>query len=330
MVRKVLYEWPPSFLKAATHIISPGAPVVPFTILGTHNDDIIFGTRRHDIINAKGGEDAVSGGNGNDWILGGRSNDLLNGDGGDDHLFGEEGDDYLNGGWGNDTMYGGIGSDAGWGDAGDDVIYGESGDDGFGGAEGNDTLYGGDGNDNLEGGTGEDKLYGGAGNDVLDDTKEFDGSPGHDSFYGGDGDDQLFAAGVEDALAMNAIDGGAGFDRLELVSDEAVISNLGMLAGFTEGIEAIGLSHDLDTTLIVNPADVLDFSDDSNTLYITGGHDSFFAVNNCKIDSTVGGWTAVGTVQAYNNEFTHYQATVNGQQVDLYVDTWLQQSDLTV
>jgi hypothetical protein len=37
----------------------------------------------------------------------------------------------------------------------------------------------------------------------------------------------------------------------------------------------------------------------------------------------------VGTVQAHNNEFTHYQATVSGQQVDLYVDTWLSQAGVT-
>ena len=164
-----------------------------------------------------------------------------------------------------------------------------------------------------------------AGNDILDDMTEFDGSPGQDWFYGGDGDDWLIAAGVEDALAMHIIDGGAGFDILQLVPGGTdLISNIGSLAGVTEGIEAIGMSYALDTTLVVNPQDVFDFSD-NHALAITGGHDSkYFPISN-NVDSTTGGWTAGGTVQAFGNEFQHYQATVSGQQVDLYVDTWLPQ-----
>lgn len=324
MPRKTIFDLQYSLLNAGSMVPMPGGPRIPFTIVGTHNDDSIAGTRGHDVIGALGGEDSVDGGNGGDWIVGGRSNDYLDGGTGDDHLFGEEGDDYLWGGDGNDVMYGGIGNDGGTGWNGDDVIHGQAGDDHFGGSDGNDIVDGGDGHDDIEGGFGEDTLHGGAGNDILDDHLEFDGSGGHDWFYGGDGDDQLFAAGVEHALTMNAIDGGAGFDRLELVPLGNVISNLGLLAGQTKGIEAIGLSHCIETALIVNPQDVLDFSDESNTLYITGGHDSFFSPLSCQVDSA-GSWTVGGIVQAFNNEFQHYEASVNGQQVDLYVDTWLPQ-----
>ena len=306
----------------------PGGPQLPFTIVGTHATDYINGTRGHDVINALGGDDFVSGGNGNDWILGGRSDDFLDGEYGDDHLYGEEGEDYLNAGWGNDSLYGGNGNDGGWGDQGDDFIDGGAGNDNFGGDEGNDTIYGGAGDDNLEGGPGQDKIDGGAGNDVIDDSAEFDGSSGHDWFYGGDGDDIMFAAGVEDALAMHVIDGGAGFDILEMVPQSNLVSNIGSLAAVTDGIEAIGLSHAMDTALIVNPQDVLDFSD-TDTLYITGGHDAAFLTITSSVDSTTGGWTKVGAVQAFNNEFWHYEATVGGQQVDLYVDTWLPQAGVT-
>jgi Ca2+-binding RTX toxin-like protein len=324
MLRRTIVDLQYSLLNAGSVVPIPGAPRIPFTIVGTHNDESIAGTRGHDIIGGLGGKDVIAAGAGNDWLLGGRSNDHLDGGTGDDHILGDEGDDYVWGDAGNDVIHGGIGDDYGSGWDGDDAIHGDAGNDLIGGSDGNDLLDGGDGNDDLEGGIGEDTLYGGAGNDILDDHKEPDGSGGTDWFYGGDGDDQLFAAGVEDALAMNAIDGGAGFDRLELVPEGNLISNLGLLAGQTKGVEAIGLSHCIETTLIVNPQDVLDFSGESNTLYITGGHDSVFWLLSCQVDSA-GSWAVGGIVQAFNNEFQHYQASVNGQQVDLYVDTWLSQ-----
>lgn len=327
MPRKTIFDLQLNMLAGSSFVPIPGGPRIPFTIVGTHNGDIIKGTSRHDVIGGLGGEDFINGGGGNDWLLGGRSNDVLDGEDGDDHIYGEEGNDYVWGDVGNDVIHGGIGDDAGSGWDGNDAMYGGAGNDGFSGSDGDDLVDGGGGDDHVEGGMGEDTLHGGAGNDILDDMKEFDGSGGGDWFYGGDGDDQLFAAGVEHALTMNAIDGGAGFDRLELVPEGTVISNLGLLAGHTKGIEAIGLSHCIGTTLIVDPQDVLDFSDESNTLYITGGHDSAFWPISCQVDSA-GSWSFGGTVQAFNNEFHHYQSTVNGQQVDLYMDTWLPQAGL--
>jgi hypothetical protein len=324
MPRKTIFDMQFNMLASGSFVPIPGGLQIPFTLVGTHNNDLLIGTSRHDVINGLGGDDSIYGENGNDWLVGGRGDDHLDGGYGNDHHYGEDGDDYLNAGWGNDTLHGGIGNDAGWGDLGDDVIYGEAGNDVFGGAEGNDFIDGGAGNDDLEGGPGQDTIYGGAGNDILDDMTEFDGSYAENWFYGGDGDDWLVAAGVEGALAMNIIDGGAGFDILQLVPVGDLISNIGSLAGVTEGIEAIGMSYALYTTLIVNPQDVLDFSD-NHALAITGGHDSkYFPISN-SVDSTTGGWTVGGTVQAFGNEFQHYQATVGGQQVDLYVDTWLPQ-----
>ena len=210
---------------------------------------------------------------------------------------------------------------------GDDAIYGDAGDDVIGGSDGNDLVDGGDGNDDLYGGLGEDTLDGAAGNDILDDVKEANGLSGHDWFYGGDGDDRLITGSLMKALTMGIFDGGSGFDRLELATTGA-IKNIGGLAQVTEGIEAIGLGYAWDATLVVNPKDVLDFSD-SHVLYVTGGHDAATPID-CAVDSSTGGWQVVGTVQAFNNEFWHYQSTVNGQQVDLYVDSWLPQLGLVV
>jgi hypothetical protein len=42
----------------------PGGPLLPFTIVGTNNHDVLIGTRGNDVINALGGEDTVAGKNG--------------------------------------------------------------------------------------------------------------------------------------------------------------------------------------------------------------------------------------------------------------------------
>lgn len=327
MDRRHTYDFRDSILYSGPYIFNPNALHLPFTATGTERGDTMNGRDGIDIIGGNGGDDSISGGGGDDWIVGGSGNDWMFGDAGDDHIYGEAGEDAMEGGDGSDTIHGGAGNDGAWGGNGNDTLYGEAGDDLISGGAGNDIIDGGDGNDDLDGGWGEDKLYGGAGNDILDDTTEPNGGGGHDWFYGGDGDDRLITAGVADALAMNAIDGGAGFDRLELATD-GTISNIGALANVTDGIEAIGLGYAWNATLIVNPQDVLDFSD-TDTLYITGGHDHMFGAITSKVDSTSNAWTAVGTVQAFDNVFTHYQATVNGQHADLYVDTLLPQAGVT-
>ena len=271
MPRKTIFDLQFNLLNAGNFVPIPGGPQLPFTIVGTHNHDVLVGTRGNDVINGLGGEDVLFGKNGDDWIFGGRSNDLLNGDAGNDHLYGEEGDDIFDGDVGNDVVHGGNGDDWGSGWDGDDAIYGDAGDDVIGGSDGNDLVDGGDGNDDLYGGLGEDTLYGAAGNDILDDVKEANGLSGHDWFYGGDGDDRLITGSLMKALTMGIFDGGSGFDRLELATTGA-IKNIGGLAQVTEGIEAIGLGYAWDATLVVNPKDVLDFSD-SHVLYVTGGHD---------------------------------------------------------
>jgi len=319
MPRKTMFD----LLNTAPVVPFPGGPRIPFTIVGTEYPEVILGTRGHDVIGGLGGSDWIVGAAGNDWILGGRGNDTLDGSAGDDHVYGEEGDDVVDGDAGNDVIHGGAGDDTATGWDGDDVVYGDEGDDVIGGSNGNDVVDGGAGNDDLDGGWGEDTLYGGAGNDILDDLTEPSGLSGHDWFHGGDGDDRLICGTLLSALTKGVLDGGSGFDRLELATT-GVISNIGGLDTVCESIEAIGLAYAWNATLVVNPQDVLDFSD-SHVLYVTGGHDAVVTPMSNAVDSTTGGWTVGGTVQAFGNEFQHYQASVNGQQVNLYVDTWLPQ-----
>ena len=50
MPRKTIFDLQLNLLAAANVVPIPGGPQIPFTIVGTHNDDIILGTRGHDII----------------------------------------------------------------------------------------------------------------------------------------------------------------------------------------------------------------------------------------------------------------------------------------
>ena len=82
-----------------------------------------------------------------------------------------------------------------------------------------DTLYGNDGNDVLVGGAGNDRLDGGIGNDVLY------LSAGVDTLVGGNGDDRFMVGGVQNATGSYAetIDGGTGYDTVEMVAGNAAI-----------------------------------------------------------------------------------------------------------
>ncbi|WP_119303833.1 calcium-binding protein [Dongia deserti] len=320
MALRDIYSFRLALLNKGHLVFNPAALHWPFyTQIGTDKDDELFGGIGADIIDGKGGDDVIWGDEGNNWIEGGSGNDEVTTLGGSDHVFGEDGNDFAN-------LHGG-----------DDKFYGGDGDDEAAGWSGNDLMYGEAGDDYLESGKGEDTLHGGDGNDIFDEFRNYGGDvfevSGPDWFYGGNGNDQLFAFDIPDAVQMNLLDGGPGFDRLELQVDGAVIANLDLLAGATTGIEAIGLSHCVGTTLFVEPLDVLNFSDESNALYVTGyftgGFDTIPSPNTSSVDSASKAWTEVGTVQADGHDFLHYQATVKGQQVDLYVDSSLQQAGIT-
>jgi len=316
-------------------------------IYGTDKPDTLFGSKGPDTIFGLGGDDELHGASGNDTIFGGDGNDYASGDSGNDRMFGgtgadafygEEGDDSLYGGQQGDELAGGAGRDQLYGEQGDDLVSGGEDDDRVFGGDGHDRVWGDDGNDLLSGGNGNDRLNGGLGNDVVyggdgDDFIDDVDVPGdtHDSFYGGDGNDTLVVDNLGGALADAVLDGGAGFDRLEMAIVGETLSHIGLLAGVTENIEAIGLAFAGDSTLFVNPHDVFDFSD-THTLFVTGGWDIVFPPITCVVanDHADGNaWTATGTISAHGGTFFSYQSVVEGQLATLYVDSLLPQTGLT-
>jgi len=155
------------------------------------------------------------------------------------------------------------------------------------GLGGNDTLTGGDGDDMLKGGNGNDTLNGGAGNDYLD------GGAGADKLYGGDGNDTL----VYDATDT-VIYGGTGLDTL-LINTSGSVDLSGIADIKIESIEVLDLTK-ATVNLTINPADVLNITDDASTvLKVLGGSD----------DSIHGtGWTATTGAET---GYTRYEGTAS-------------------
>lgn len=115
-----------------------------------------------------------------------------------DTIFGNGGDDEISGQGGGDELHGGTGADIIWGD------------------DGNDRLWGDDGNDILLGGAGADVMRGGTGNDG------FHFNTG-DSVYGEGGDDQ-FRLEAGGSMTGVILDGGAGYDIVNLENVGASLS----------------------------------------------------------------------------------------------------------
>jgi Ca2+-binding RTX toxin-like protein len=143
----------------------------------------IFRGAADDVITGTTADDLVLAGAGNDQVSLGRGNDILLSGLGNDVADGGQDSDLMSGGAGNDRLSGGIG---------DDVLAGNSGDD---------WLEGGFGADALIDGLGSDTLFGGAGNDFFFATLA-----------------QLLGGSAGD---VDHFEGGAGFDTLVLLVDEA-------------------------------------------------------------------------------------------------------------
>ncbi|NKB50006.1 MAG: hypothetical protein GKS02_11680 [Alphaproteobacteria bacterium] len=195
---------------------------------------------------------AMSGGGGLDAILGTAGPDDLRGLGGSDTIDGLAGDDTIDGGGGSDSLVGGDHADE---------------------------LTGKGGSDTLEGGAGEDTLNGGGGSDFLD------GGIDADDLDGGGGADIL----VWDFADLN-IDGGGNTDTLRVDAGDVDIASF---SGAISGIDHIDLETDTGANILtLSYADVLDMTDNSDTLVIDGdGGDS--------VDAGAG-WTDGGVSGGYH------------------------------
>jgi len=250
------------------------------------------------------GAASVSGGAVRDLMMGGSGDDYFDGRGGDDDIrandgnnvvFGGDGDDYIESGHGTSRLYGGDG---------DDTVRAS----GFSA----NIVDGGAGNDELQGGAGADQIYGGTGNDVVfagEGNDYIDGGLGADQLYGEAGDDIFTFSAVSisypEPVAVGHIDGGSGFDTIDLSGISPVTLGLirnasniivpGFYAGNQKfsfsGIERIVLNGDdnfisfvtvTSTLLVYGRAGADNFSgsgavsfygeDGDDTFFISGGY----------------------------------------------------------
>ncbi len=179
-------------------------PIFFNVITGTEVDDVLTGTEGDDEINGLGGDDTIEGLGGADLLIGGA------------------GGDVISGGDGNDTLFGGAGGDQLIGNAGFNILNGGAG---------NDTLYIGDRDETS--GIGEGEVFGGDGNDLI---RTFNGVY-NITVYAGNDDDFLVGRQArfidmgsgDDQVQINRfftqqpelIDGGAGFDRINILGGGA-------------------------------------------------------------------------------------------------------------
>ena len=199
-------------------------------------------------------------------------------------IYGNGGDDVITGGAHDDVIYGGTGNDTLRGNNGIDSLYGGSGDDNLNGGKGADTLDGGTGRDTIDGGDGDDTLTGGAGDDVLS---------------GGNGDDVfLYLSGQGQPTTrlngFDAIDGGAGYDKLIVQSIHPVIG-LSSIVGIEEidgtgstTISGTAAADDLDfSQVLLNDIDGINGGGGDDRLIGSAGDD--FLVGETGSDTLTGG-----------------------------------------
>lgn len=143
-------------------------------------------------------------------IFRGAADDVITGTTGDDLVLAGAGNDQVSLGRGNDILLSGLGNDVAEGGQDSDLMSGGAGNDRLSGGIGDDVLAGNSGDDWLEGGFGGDALIDGLGSDTL---------------FGGAGDDFFFATLAQllggSAGDVDHFEGGAGFDTLVLLVDEA-------------------------------------------------------------------------------------------------------------
>jgi hypothetical protein len=221
---------------------------------------------------------------------------------------GSDGPDATDGPAESDAIEGTDGDDMLTGTPDDDTIHGRGGDDTIIGNNGDDTLYGDDGDDVLRGNNGDDTLYGGAGDDVLE------GHNGDDVLDGGLGSDDLAGDAGDDILIWDAddtsIDGGSGFDTLHAAGADIDLTTFG---GDLARIEAIDLDGFGNETLTLSAGDVLDITDNGNTLTVTGNPGDTVEL----LDPPGGSWSSVSNV---GDGFDMYTATVGPRTVTLLIE----------
>ncbi|WP_223230814.1 Ig-like domain-containing protein, partial [Campylobacter concisus] len=167
--------------------------------------------------------------------------------------------------------------------------------------------------------TGHSKVELGAGNDLLNvrtniDCSTVDTGTGNDVVKVGGyihsskvdlgaGDDTLSIGKVD--LNNSKVDGGTGYDKLVLENPDKSV-NLSDISKFAKNFEELDISGAKNTTLKVGIKDVLDMTDDKNTLKITGDKGD---VVDLKDDVKGSGWHQGASEDGYTT-YTNNTVTI--------------------
>jgi Ca2+-binding RTX toxin-like protein len=280
----------------------------------TTRSDSLTGTDLYDKIAGQGGNDRVAALAGNDTLDGGSGNDTLNGGSGADSMMGGTGSDSYNVDTSSDTVFEtsnggngdlvnsfvsfaldpnvenltliGTGKINGTGNELDNELSGNNAENKFVGLGGNDTLDGGSGNDTLQGSGGNDFLGGGAGFDTA-----------------------LFAGKLAE-YEVTATNGVTTVVDLEPVAQ----GNDGV--DTLENVETLQFA---DLTLSV--IDVLELSDNSNTLLVRGGGGDGACIGAGWTQAAAGGSSGDGTSTIDGHVFQIYTSDQTTLLVDQDVNT---------
>ena len=151
------------------------------------------------------------------------------------------------------------------GSGNDEVVVGQWQHAGDSWVTNHSTIKLGDGDNKLTVGTNIDSssIETGKGNDVI----KVGGYIHSSKVDLGAGDDTLSIGKVD--LNNSKVDGGTGYDKLVLENPDKSV-NLSDISKFAKNFEELDISGAKNTTLKVGIKDVLDMTDDKNTLKITG------------------------------------------------------------
>ena len=153
------------------------------------------------------------------------------------------------------------------------------------------THLGTSGNDNLTGTSAAERFVGGIGNDTIS------GGGGRDAYNGGSGDDIIRISDLDFQL----VDGGAGSDTLDLAGSNLDL-DLTHVSGRISGIETIGLTGDGNNTLTLTAVDLLNLSDTTNTLIVSGNTGDHVSVHD-------NGWADGGSRNGFH-AYLHDEAVL--------------------
>ncbi|MEZ5759223.1 MAG: Ig-like domain-containing protein [Emcibacteraceae bacterium] len=229
-------------------------------------DLTITGNDGKDYISTGSGDDYIITGNGDGRVWSGAGDDTVIGGDGKNYIVGTEGSDTLDGGGGDNDTLQYVYSDAAvnvnlatgaasGGDAEGDtisnfeILYGSDFDDILTGSDKNESILGNAGDDIINAGGGHDILYGFLGTDTLN---------------GGAGDD-LFNLQSDDD--NDIFDGGSGIDALRISNYDDGI-RVATVSDYN--ISNIELFHLYRTELVIDAQDVINITDDNNTIYVRG------------------------------------------------------------